>query len=92
MLDDAMWHMQCQYNYQIVGKPTAEQIMARTKIGEMAASILKPISDDLILAGMRTYLEYLGYTTDQALKILKPLYKIEGNILEGSGEGISFGK
>src|SRR5678815_113622 len=62
MLDDACWHLQCSYNYQIVGKPTPEQIAARTKIGEVATTVLDPIADDLILAGIRMYLEYLGHS------------------------------
>lgn len=71
MLDDAMWHMQCQYNYQIVGQPTPLQITSRTKIGEMAAEALQPIADDLILAGLRTYLQFLGYAQVDANNILK---------------------
>jgi len=70
MLDDACWHLQCSYNYQIVGKPTPEQISARTKIGEVATQVLDPIADDLILAGIKTYLEYLGYTHGEAVMIL----------------------
>ncbi len=70
MLDDATWHLQCAYNYQIVGKPTPEQVASRTKIGELASTILDPIAEDLILAGMKLYLQVLGYSQTDANSIL----------------------
>jgi len=81
MLDDACWHLQCSYNYQIVGKPTPEQVASRTKIGEIATTVLDPIADDLILTGIRTYLEYLGYSQVDALKILK-VEKLSSEVMQ----------
>lgn len=70
-LNEATWHLSIPYTYNIIGRHTPEKIAARTKIGEMASEILDDVSADLLKAGMVRYLEYLGWTEQEAIHMLE---------------------
>lgn len=78
-MNEANWHLSTKYTWEIIGKREREKIAARTQIGLMAGEILNNVVDELLEAGMRRYLQYKGYSENDAISILKGPNKDESS-------------